>query len=532
MTFLQQVIVVLLCVVLLVQLRILSARKARIRRSAADEPAARPRPSASVSPVRAGSPADGDDQEADDEEDEAAEPRRGGDWGRAIRSFFGAVEEEDEEEKPPIDLLASSALTQQMGADHLDSIYTSPALLTARWILAEPLQRRCEMVTIDCRHQSAAMRYMVDGVWHNGQPLARAEADAALAAIKALCGVDPATVSDRVRGQCEAVHGSQRRKVAMAGQRQQGGERAVLQFQGPATQLPSFAEIGLRDELRERFCEVLDKGSGIVLLSAPPANGLRTTTSVVLHHFDRLTREVVSIEDQANRYPAVEAVEVRTYAAARGESPIPLFRDVFDLEPDMVVLRDPGDGPTVDALCRHLEARKTCLALSTTRTGDCAESLMRVLFLRVERVRFARQVTAVLSQRLIRKLCNRCKEPFTPPVELVERLGLAPRRRTTFYRPPKPSESVCPECGGLGYRGRTGIFELLLVDDTLRQVLAYQPSLESLRQAAWATRAWSMEREGALLVDAGVTSLQELARVLRLPSAGSPGAPAPSHVSA
>jgi type II secretory ATPase GspE/PulE/Tfp pilus assembly ATPase PilB-like protein len=138
---------------------------------------------------------------------------------------------------------------------------------------------------------------------------------------------------------------------------------------------------------------------------------------------------------------------------------------------------------------------------------------------------FARHITAVLNQRLIRKLCNGCKEPFLPPPTLLEAFDLPVGKDVRLYQPPKRAESACPQCGGLGYSGRTGLFELLLVDDDTRTALAQQPSLESIRKAARGAGMASMERHGARLVAAGTTSPTELVRVLKLASSAPSAAP-------
>ena len=127
----------------------------------------------------------------------------------------------------------------------------------------------------------------------------------------------------------------------------------------------------------------------------------------------------------------------------------------------------------------------------------------------------------MLNVRLIRKLCETCKEAYPPPAEVLKQLGLPAGRIESLYRPPtqpidpKHPDVVCETCQGIGYYGRTGIFELLLVDDTIRQVLTTAPKLENLRAAARKAKHRTLQEEGVLLVARGVTSLQELLRVLK-----------------
>jgi type II secretory ATPase GspE/PulE/Tfp pilus assembly ATPase PilB-like protein len=127
----------------------------------------------------------------------------------------------------------------------------------------------------------------------------------------------------------------------------------------------------------------------------------------------------------------------------------------------------------------------------------------------------------VVNVRLVRKLCETCKEAYPPPAEVLKQMGLPAGRIESFYRPPtkpidpKHPEKVCEVCQGIGYRGRTGIFELLVVDDLMRSVLGSQPKLDALRDAARKSKHRALQEEGLLLVAKGVTSLQELLRVLK-----------------
>jgi type II secretory ATPase GspE/PulE/Tfp pilus assembly ATPase PilB-like protein len=126
-------------------------------------------------------------------------------------------------------------------------------------------------------------------------------------------------------------------------------------------------------------------------------------------------------------------------------------------------------------------------------------------------------VTAVINTRLIRKLCDACKVAYTPAADMLQKLGIPAGKVETFYRTPKPEEidKPCQECGGIGYKGRTALFELLVVNDQVREVLLKQPKLELLRKAARSAGMRTLQEEGILLVAKGVTSVQDLGRVLK-----------------
>ena len=238
---------------------------------------------------------------------------------------------------------------------------------------------------------------------------------------------------------------------------------------------------------------------------------------MALHACDRYIREFAAVEEEGNPYQPVENVPVTTYKAADGQSPADVLPRLFRTEPNVVVVRDLVNAETVSMLCQ--EVAEDRLIIGTVRAKDCAEALLRVLALGVPPAEFAKAVTAVVSQRLVRKLCDSCKEAYTPPPQVLQQLGIPAGRVQAFYRPPQPNpeepKEPCQVCGGIGYLGRTAIFELLPVGDAVRKVLATSPKLDLVRQAARKDGMKSLQEEGVLLVVKGVTSLPELMRVLK-----------------
>jgi type II secretory ATPase GspE/PulE/Tfp pilus assembly ATPase PilB-like protein len=276
--------------------------------------------------------------------------------------------------------------------------------------------------------------------------------------------------------------------------------------------------LGMRPKMEEQIRELMARQQGFFLISAMPAAGLRTTTSVILRSSDRFMREFYAVEEADNRYEVVENIRVSTYKAAEGQTPASVLAELFFQDPNVVVVRDLVDGQTVGLLCEQIP--KDRLIVSTIRAKDCAEALLRVLALKAPAAEFARGITAVLNQRLIRKLCPQCKEAYAPTPDMLQKLGIPGGRVEAFFRPRQPpaegeKREICPECTDIGYVGRTAIFELLMVDDTVRKVLAASPKLDLLRQAARKAGMKSLQEEGIVLVAKGLTSLAELMRVLK-----------------
>jgi len=425
-----------------------------------------------------------------------------------------AAEAGDPHEKgPPVKLLAHGGPTQSDEQIRAISARQSPGMRDAREILAGGLAFHATAIMLDYSAQAVALRYMVDGVWLSRDPLDRPKADPALETLKLLCGLNPQNRQARQEGAFAAEYQTVRYTATLACQGTAGGERAVVQFEEKKVRFGSLEELGMRDKMQTQFKEVLGLPEGLILFSAPPANGLRTTVNVALRGTDRLMREFLAIEEETSRYEEIENVPVTTYTTAGGQTLTEVLTKAIRAEPNAVVVRDVTDGEALSLLCQEVHNHR--LIISTIRAKDCAEALLRMLALKVPPAEFAKALSGVLCQRLVRKLCEACKEAYAPPPEVLKQLGIPAGRIPAFYRPPAQPEKVCPQCTGIGYKGRTAIFELLVVGDTVRKVLANSPKLELLRSAARKDGMRNFQEEGILLVAKGVTSLQELMRVVK-----------------
>ncbi|MGO8748433.1 MAG: ATPase, T2SS/T4P/T4SS family [Thermoguttaceae bacterium] len=291
------------------------------------------------------------------------------------------------------------------------------------------------------------------------------------------------------------------------------GERALIQFESKQTLLKTFDDLGMRPKMQEQLREQMAREQGMLLLSAMPGMGLRTTMHVLLRSADRFTREYASIEDEANRYEVVENVPATTYKAAAGQTPATVIPDVANHEPDVFVVRDLVNAETVGLLLAQISRAK--LVLSSIRAANAVEAVYRVLALKVPPSDLAQGLCVILNQRLVRKLCEHCKEPYVPPAQTLTQLGLPAGRIQAFYRPPQQREEECPVCGGIGYVGRTAVFEILIVDDAVRKALACGAKPDVLLRVARQSGFRSLQEEGVLLVAKGTTSLQELVRTMK-----------------
>jgi type II secretory ATPase GspE/PulE/Tfp pilus assembly ATPase PilB-like protein len=419
---------------------------------------------------------------------------------------------------PPVKVFGHSGIDAVTDNARLGQARQSPGLLAAREILAEGLAVRATAFMLDYTQQAAAVRTMIDGVWIPSEPRDRDTGDPALEAFKLLCGLNPQDRQNRQEGTFALEYKSQRYVATFVSQGTPNGERALMQFVEGKIPRRTLDELGMRSKLQTQLGELLELPRGLVLFSAVPGGGLRSTMDAVLHHCDRFTREFATLEEEANRYQEIENVPVTTYNIVGGQPMLAVLAKFFRTEPNVVVIRDLVDGEMIEFLLDQIADDR--LILSTTRATDCADALMQVLALGGPQAEFAKSISGVVGQRLIRRLCDSCKEAYAPAPQILQQLGIPEGRVQALYRPfqPNPQEppkEPCRACGGIGYLGRTAIFELMVVGDEVRKVLAGEPTAEAIRRAARKEGMKSLQEEGVLLVAKGVTSLPELMRVLK-----------------
>ncbi len=414
-----------------------------------------------------------------------------------------------------VDLIPMGGEDANADNANLLSARNSPGYLLVKDAVATMVQRRCEKVLYDFTQQAVNVRYEIDGVWHNGTAIDRESGDVMLAVMKTLANLNIKDRRHQQSGKFGAKYEGKSFIYPLVTQGVPTGERAVLTRIVAKQEFSDYAELGMREALREKWAAAMAADQGLLILASLPGGGLSTITEVSLHDTDRLMRDFVSIEDAQHPEPEIQNINVTTYDSAAGETPATILPQLIRTYPHVYICRDFVDPETADLLLK--EVRDERLVITTMRAREAAEVLLRMLQKKIPAKDFAATVKAVLYQRLVRLLCPECKVGYTPPADVLRKLGIPVGKVEQLYRPPKPEETdrPCQACQGFGYAGRTGIFELLEVTDKIREILVKQPRLELLKKAAKASGQRSLQEEGVLLVAKGQTSLPELMRVLK-----------------
>lgn len=447
-------------------------------------------------------------------------------WFRSVASGRKRKKKESlspHEHGPPVKITAKGASSQINQSNQLMA-RQSPGYVTVKELLGDALFRRVSRILLDYTKESVSIRFDIDGVWHNVEPRDRESGDVMLAVMKKLCNLKMDERRARQEGEFDASFMEQKYTCHLTSQGTKTGERVIIEINTKKSPFENMDDLGFRDKLRDDLKASLAEKQGLVIISAMPTGGLRTTWNLTLRATDRYMRDFAAIEDKAKPVTHVENIEVHAFDLQADESLDKLLPKVALREPDVFVLPELESGAALDILCRQVNEENRLVVLGV-RAKETSEALLRVLSLKPNAEAFAQAATCVLNQRLVRRLCETCRQAYEPPADLLQKLGIPAGRVQVLFRefqPPPPGQKrpkgepeVCPDCGGLGYKGRIGIFELTNVDDRLRQALVRQPQLDTLRQLSRQAGNRTMQEEGILLVARGITSLTELQRVLK-----------------
>lgn len=371
---------------------------------------------------------------------------------------------------------------------HVDGMWVKPRVMTARGSKKDPEQ------------------------WADAPPFSRADGDAALIVLKAAAGIDP-RAKGRQGGRFIVDVDGKPRPCTLVVQTVPTGEQVLVEIHSKPPVFKTCADLGMAPGVAEKLGEILSLAKGVLVLSAPPATGLTTTFDVVVSTADRLMRDFISIEDTAAPAAEIQNVKPIRYDATQNQTPLAVLEKALLDYPAAIVARDLRDPAVVVELVRLADEEKfVILSLSAT---DAIEGISKLQACRVPLDQLGRSLLGSLSQRLVRRLCPRCRQAFQPPVELLQRLKKTPDQVPELYR---ASPYGCRVCGGLGYLGRTAIFELAS-GPTLRKAVAAKAEPQVVRRAAVQDGMVMLRDAGMAMVLEGVTSLEELQRVFAAPAA-------------
>jgi type IV pilus assembly protein PilB len=389
-----------------------------------------------------------------------------------------------------------------------------PIVRLTNWLLRRAVESRASDIHIEPQQNDLIVRLRVDGLLREEQRLPKWTQGAIVSRIKVLSNLDIAEKRLPQDGRLVAEIAGRRVDMRVSTLPITAGEKVVMRVVDQSRTRVELGGLGMGEKDLARVKKFLSRPQGIILVTGPTGSGKSTLLYAALRHVQHVTRNITTVEDPVELVvPGINQVQVderakKTFANA--------LRAILRQDPDIVMIGEIRDRETAQIAFRASVTGH--LVLSTVHTNDAAGAVTRLIDLGLEPFMVATSLVGVISMRLVRVLCPRCREPHTVDSATLNRLGGATHLeagKVTLWR-----GVGCPSCHGGGFSGRTGIFEVLAVDDHVRTMIARNAPDNEIRSAAIDTGMRPIGEDGLGKVLDGRTTLEEVTRVVYLAEQG------------
>ncbi len=423
-------------------------------------------------------------------------------------------------------IFTAAGETDQEREENVEMVSGSPGFAPATVIVAEAIHKDADLTVLDFTPQQVNIRFRVDGLWHPGVPMDRQTGDYMLAVLKQLAGTDYRDRRSKQKGKFETEYVRQKQKFKIVSQGIPTGERVGLYLDYKRPPLETVEDLGMRKSMVPQLVDLMKMdSSGWFLVSAVPGEGYTSAWRGALDSCDRLVKDFFVIEEVKKVEPEVINIGSITFDSSKQETALTPLPQLILREPDVLAFPDLPDGKLLESLC-DVSIKHDIPMYFRNPGKNAIDALLRMIALGLPQPKkFLDQLSGVLCMRLVRKLCTKCRIEYVPHPQLLQKLGLPQGRIERLYRPFifKPGMldenqneiEPCSNCSGIGYKGRTGIFELLKMTEPLRAAAIKSPNLAALTALAKKNQHISLTQEASVVIAQGVTSVEELQRMLQ-----------------
>jgi type II secretory ATPase GspE/PulE/Tfp pilus assembly ATPase PilB-like protein len=449
-----------------------------------------------------------------DENDKVLTPRHIRELAARYLRIGSARLEEAEEKRIPIQFISKGLNQQELDEERVRRVEESKGYKAALEMVYEAIQSRATDIHMEPTRQEMTVRFRIDGILQPTPPFSRQMGDSVLNIFKVLANLDitekrkpqDGSLSAKVEGRDVDF------RVATAGS--VVGEKLVMRILDKERTIANLTQLGMRDRMRDGIHSIACEPHGMLVVCGPTGAGKSTTLYACLNEIDRYQKNVITVENPVEyNIENVTQIEVNPKA---GKTFAGELRSILRQDPDVIYIGEIRDQETAEIACQA--AQTGHMVFTTLHANDTVTAVGRLIDLGVQPFMVASALTAVLGQRLVRLLCPKCKVRYKPNPDMLRKANLPVDKIKFFYRPPEVSDAdgeKCKHCGGTGYYGRTGVFELLIVTDRVRDLVRDNPNLNAIRQEAVKNGMQYLQQDGLRQVIEGHTSIQELLRVCK-----------------
>jgi general secretion pathway protein E len=389
--------------------------------------------------------------------------------------------------------------------DLLDATEEAPIIRLVNSVLFQAVRQRASDIHFESFERGLVVRYRIDGVLYPVLTPPKHLQASIIARLKILAGLNIAEKRLPQDGRFTIRTAGKDVDLRVSVLPTAHGERVVLRLLEKENKLLNLSEMGFSSDRLGAIQQLIQLAHGIILVTGPTGSGKTTTLYAALSQINAPDKNIITVEDPIEyQLLGIGQMQVNpkinlTFAAG--------LRSILRQDPDVIMIGEIRDRETAEiAIHASLTGH---LVFSTLHTNDAASAATRLIDMGIEPFLVASSVIAVLAQRLVRKVCKDCREAYHPEDEELIRLGIVPlKTRPTFYR-----GVGCAACSQTGYRGRTGIYELMVLDDEIRRLIGAKADASAIKQAAIAKGMITLKDDGADKVFHGITTTEEVMRI-------------------
>jgi type II secretory ATPase GspE/PulE/Tfp pilus assembly ATPase PilB-like protein len=376
----------------------------------------------------------------------------------------------------------------------------------SRKMLMAAMRAEATDIHFEPQEQQYFTRFRIDGVLQDIGKMPIGEGKGVVSTLKVLSDMNIAERRRPQDGTFAATLDGAKFDIRAASTPTSYGEKMVLRLlqSSGGVMKSGLDKIGLRPQVLKRLNEIIHKPYGMFLVVGPTGSGKTTTVYASLSEIDAHKHNITTIEDPVEyRLENITQIAVNTQAEV---SFAHILRSVLRQDPDVLLVGEIRDKETAEIACQA--ALTGHFVFSTLHANDTVATITRLLDLGLDPTLIQTAVTAVLGQRLARKLCEKCKQKCAPPPGLLKKFKVRDGEIDHIYR-----EKGCEHCRGTGFKGRMGIHELLVMNDGIRDLITSQPVVGDLKKAAIKNGTQTLQIDGLMKVIKGQTSVSEILRV-------------------
>ena len=381
----------------------------------------------------------------------------------------------------------------------------APIIKLVNIMITQAVKDRASDIHIEPEEDMLRVRSRIDGILHEVTNLPKKLQNPIISRIKILSKIDISENRKPQDGRIRLAIENKELDIRVSTFPTVHGENVVMRLLDKSSVLLGLKEIGFMDHDLEVFDKLIRRPNGIILITGPTGSGKTSTLYSALTTINSIEKNIITIEDPVEyQLPLIRQTQINPKAGLTFANGL---RSILRQDPDIIMVGEIRDKETVDVAMQA--ALTGHLVFATLHTNDAPSAVARLIDMGVEPFLISSSTIGIIAQRLVRLICDQCRESYLPSKDVLKGLDIKPG--TEFYR-----GKGCTQCKGTGFMGRTGIFEVLPINEEIRKMIETRRSADEIKKRSIELGMKTLREDGLVKAQKGFTSLEEVLRLTEL----------------